>query len=300
MNLTERLPVNPMKDVPAKIALEYDLNFTKFLIQTFLHLDVETVEELRLDDKELPFLQEILEDNTIEDVKLSMDTLVTLKDGRQVIVEIQIQHQEFFISRLWAYTFLTASKQFLSLDRRLKVKERYLKIKPIYSLAIVKGRYFDDDRPYRTFSLQDTETSEDLTVLNDKMGVSQDLLRMTIVEVDKYNPKKLTDNERFLYEFYLNKEYSSENVPQILLLTDILLGDKGRWKKEELMRWENDDEIREEGRAEGIAEGAENQALEIAREMIADGEPNDKIIKYTKLPLEKITQLRSKLTPSSV
>lgn len=287
-----RLPVDPMKDVPAKIALEYDLNFTKFLIQTFLHLDVATVEELHLDDKELPLLQEILEDNSFEEMKLSMDTLVTLKDGRQVIVEIQMQHQAFFVSRLWVYTFLTAGKQFLSMAKHLKVKERYPKIKPIYSLAIVKGKYFDDDRPYRTFSLRDIETGEDLIVLNVQSGLPQDLLRMTIVEVDKYNPELLTAEECFLYEFYLNKNYSSGNIPQILSLTDKLLGDKEHWKKEDRMRWENEEYIRDEVRAEAEQE-ADAKLSAIILRMIQRGFQDSDISDLLDIPLQRVAQTRS-------
>ena len=53
---------------------------------------------------------------------------------------------------------------------------------------------------------------------------------------------------------------------------------------------------REEGRAEGLAEGLEKgrkeQALDMARQMIADNMPIEQIVKYTHLSKEDILRLR--------
>ncbi|MBR4267002.1 MAG: Rpn family recombination-promoting nuclease/putative transposase [Bacteroidales bacterium] len=48
---------------------------------------------------------------------------------------------------------------------------------------------------------------------------------------------------------------------------------------------------REEGRAEGRAEGEQSKAISIARMMKADGEPVEKIIKYSGLTAEEISNL---------
>ena len=48
---------------------------------------------------------------------------------------------------------------------------------------------------------------------------------------------------------------------------------------------------REQGIAEGRAEGSHSKAIETARTMLADGEPIDKIHKYTGLSTEEIKQL---------
>ena len=49
-----------------------------------------------------------------------------------------------------------------------------------------------------------------------------------------------------------------------------------------------------QGRAEGRAEGEANMAKETAKRMLEDGEPVEKIIRYTNLTLEQIDELRSK------
>ena len=54
-------------------------------------------------------------------------------------------------------------------------------------------------------------------------------------------------------------------------------------------------EGRMEGRVEGRIEGENRKALEVAKEMLADGEPVEKIIKYSKLALVEIEKLRSEM-----
>ena len=48
----------------------------------------------------------------------------------------------------------------------------------------------------------------------------------------------------------------------------------------------------EEGRAEGHAEGRAEGRAEVAREMLADGMPVDKIARYTELSIEEIAALK--------
>ena len=48
---------------------------------------------------------------------------------------------------------------------------------------------------------------------------------------------------------------------------------------------------REEGRAEGLAEGIAKVRIEIAKGMLSDGMPVDKISKYTGLTAEEIMSL---------
>ena len=47
-----------------------------------------------------------------------------------------------------------------------------------------------------------------------------------------------------------------------------------------------------EGKAEGLAEGKDEKTTEVARAMIANGEPIEKIVLYTGLSLEVIEQIK--------
>ncbi len=46
--------------------------------------------------------------------------------------------------------------------------------------------------------------------------------------------------------------------------------------------------------AENFNEGQEKKAIEIAKKMLADNEPIEKIVKYTKLSIEEIEKLEGK------
>lgn len=56
-----------------------------------------------------------------------------------------------------------------------------------------------------------------------------------------------------------------------------------------LMRYE------EKGREQGKAEGANNSKIEIAKNMLKDNEPIEKIIKYTGLSEKKIIKIQKEL-----
>jgi predicted transposase/invertase (TIGR01784 family) len=51
------------------------------------------------------------------------------------------------------------------------------------------------------------------------------------------------------------------------------------------------EEGKAEGKAEGKVEGKEQRNIEIARQMKAEGEPIEKIIRFTGLSLEEIGRL---------
>lgn len=53
-------------------------------------------------------------------------------------------------------------------------------------------------------------------------------------------------------------------------------------------------EAREAGKEEGREEGIEQEKMQVAKEMLKDNEPIEKIIKYTKLSKEQILNLKEK------
>ena len=52
---------------------------------------------------------------------------------------------------------------------------------------------------------------------------------------------------------------------------------------------------REEGRAEGLAEGERQKAIEIAKEMLAEGDSVERVARLTKLSLEEVEKLKQQL-----
>ena len=69
-----------------------------------------------------------------------------------------------------------------------------------------------------------------------------------------------------------------------------------KWRQEYMKFSELMNEKKEEGRAEGRAEGREEgkvaERTAIAREMLMDNEPIDKIMRYSKLTKEEILAIK--------
>ncbi|PTQ55294.1 MAG: Signal transduction histidine kinase [Candidatus Carbobacillus altaicus] len=55
------------------------------------------------------------------------------------------------------------------------------------------------------------------------------------------------------------------------------------------------EEGRAEGRAEGLAEGERQKAIEIAKEMLAEGDSVERVARLTKLSLEEVEKLKQQL-----
>jgi predicted transposase/invertase (TIGR01784 family) len=85
-----------------------------------------------------------------------------------------------------------------------------------------------------------------------------------------------TKKEGYLVEYLSRKEFMT-----MVLKT---------WTVEEQMEFFKK-EAREEGREEGIEKGREEKAISMAKEMLADGEPIEKIVKYSGLSESQILKL---------
>lgn len=264
MSIKERLPVSPMKDEQSKIAFHRP-EFLKFFSKTFLNLDIETVADFRYTNGELFYVQERHEDGRVKSLKMIIDISVKLKNGKEIIIEIQVSKQDFFFWRLLLYMSGIIIEQFRNMDVDTKVQDRYPLMKPVYGVAIVKGRYFDDDIPFRTFGLKGLENNQPLLVLDKESDSHEQMIQMTIIEIDKYSPDNMTEDEKSLYEFFLNKPYSSGNIPSILTATDDFLYETKDWTEEDIMDWIKEQEIRAEERAEAKA-----QLLEVARKVVKE------------------------------
>ena len=57
----------------------------------------------------------------------------------------------------------------------------------------------------------------------------------------------------------------------------------------------DEEKMKEQERKEAYADGVEDANLRMAKDMLRDGEPFAKILKYSKLPEERIRQLAQSL-----
>ena len=87
-----------------------------------------------------------------QDFYTSIDVLAELDNGTQVIIEIQVHHQNFFINRLWAYLCSQVNQNLEKIRQREgDTHQSYKHIAPVYAIAIVDSNYFSDDLAFHSF-----------------------------------------------------------------------------------------------------------------------------------------------------
>ena len=120
-----------------------------------------------------------------QDFYTSIDVLAELDNGTQVIIEIQVHHQNFFINRLWAYLCSQVNQNLEKIRQREgDTHQSYKHIAPVYAIAIVDSNYFQDDLAFHSFSMREDTTGEALTITNN--GQEHHLVKMAFLELKKY------------------------------------------------------------------------------------------------------------------
>ena len=100
-----------------------------------------------------------------QDFYTSIDVLAELDNGTQVIIEIQVHHQNFFINRLWAYLCSQVNQNLEKIRQQEgNTHQSYKHIAPVYAIAIVDSNYFQDDLAFHSFSMREDTTGEVLTI----------------------------------------------------------------------------------------------------------------------------------------
>lgn len=97
--------------------------------------------------------------------------------------------------------------------------------------------------------------------------------------------KAILETIRICKDRNVLKEYLESREKEVVDIMMFLYDD------EEIMRLYKES-IRTEAMQEGLQEGRQEGKLEIAREMLQDNEPIEKIVKYSKLPMETILELQ--------
>jgi predicted transposase/invertase (TIGR01784 family) len=181
---------------------------------------------------------------------------------------------------------------------QLQVGMMHGELLPVVVVSIIGNKCFPDDIPYISYHYLNESTTQQQYLFS---------LTYVFVELGKFDDSKLGgDAEQWLH---LLKYAPKEQEPSKAISNKIVLSayndlEQFRWTPEEhdayvrsrlAMEAEqlNYEEKYEKGLAEGKAEGEAKRSIEMAKEMLADNEPIEKIIKYTKLSKEEIEQLKS-------
>ena len=213
-----------------------------------------------------------------QDFYTSIDVLAELDNGTQVIIEIQVHHQNFFINRLWAYLCSQVNQNLEKIRQQEgNTHQSYKHIAPVYAIAIVDSNYFSDDLAFHSFSMREDTTGEVLTITNN--GQENHLVKMAFLELKKYRETSKDSIRKPWLEFFGNKPFTQQPERAISQADQLL--DYKSWSEEDRkmfsqlrMREEQallaQDYALETARAEGIEQGLERGKAEGSFAMLAN------------------------------
>lgn len=251
-----------------------------------------------------PLIQDVTFLSPIQDPEISIkktsivDVLCKDSKGNTYIVEMQVAKAKGFEKRAQYY----ASKAYCS---QVNVGEGYKNLKEVVFLAIADYVMFPDKKALKSdHVILDRETFEhDLTDFS-----------FTFLEIGKFKKQKSDINslsnlvEKWCYFFKYAEDVTPEELQKIVGKDRVIKKayeelDRFYWTEEELMSYEA--VIKRELDYEAVMEAALDQKYddgmaearrEIALQMLSDKEPDERIIKYSKISTEELTKLKEELT----
>ena len=228
----------------------------------------------------------------IKDLKSSiLDVRATDESNISYIVEMQVEQLEGFDKRVQYYT----AKQYSS---QIDKGDKYPLLNKVIFIGILDFVFFADDSSYIT---------RHRTVNTKTQRSSLDGMEYNFIELPKFNlelKKIKTLIEKWVY-FIKNAE-NIDVIPSDLkdegLIHAYQDADKHCWTKDELaaydyaaMRLQDERGKTTFAVKKAVKEAVVQKEIEVAKEMICEKEPIEKIMKYTKLEKELILKLIEEL-----
>jgi predicted transposase/invertase (TIGR01784 family) len=210
-----------------------------------------------------------------------LDVKVKTKTGKLVNVEIQVEPSPVLRERVVFY----AAKM---ITGQLKSSNDHSVIKRVISIIITSHNFINDSEKYHNrYTLYDLETS----------SVFSDILEIHSIELPKIptadDGTQLWWWTKFLSaksreEFTMLAEQNPQVKNAVVRLMELSADERTRmlYESRHKMDWDNRGREREAEK-----KGSDNRATIIARSMLTDSEPFEKIQKYTGLTLEEIQDL---------
>jgi predicted transposase/invertase (TIGR01784 family) len=241
----------------------------------------------------LDFLNSLLPDQKITDLtynrvdrlgvteehrKAIFDLYCENDKGERLIVELQKVKQKYFKDRSLYYSTFPIQEQ------AVRGSEWDFKLKAVYFIGILDFVFEDKDRDKTVVTeakLMDTKKNE---VFYDKLT----FMYLQMPNFNKQETELQNHFEKWLFVLrYLSKLQDRPRALQEKIFEKLFaVAEIAKFKPEERMDYEESVKgYRDTKNSIDTAkeEGGEERAINIAREMIADKEPIEKIVKYTKL-----------------
>lgn len=251
-------------------------------------------------------IEEILESEGNQDAQDDKFNRVDIKaknsKGEIIIVEIQNTSEVYYLERI-LYGVAKA------ITEHIQLGDKYKQVKKVYSISIL---YFDlgkgKDYLYEGQNkFIGVHTGDQLEINAKQKGA---IIRRTpaeifpkyyLIRVNEFNKVAKTPIEewmKYLKEGSIDPDTKAPGLQEArkkLLYYSMSEADRHAYDEHlNAIMIQNDvlDSSKEEGRVEGRAEGLEEQKLTTARLMLEDGEPIEKIIRYTGLTRDQIEKAK--------
>ena len=216
--------VSPTLDIMAKKI--FSLPEVTAFIRDILELDVA---DAQIVEGSQPHSMAYEEDDLFS---TAVDVRAKLHDGTEVIIEIQIRKQQYFLNRFHYYLANQLVENVQKLRQQGQTHKMYEQMEPVYGIAILeKSLLLDEEAAINKYWLTNSRSGKQLKAYY-KNGKHQNLLQVAFLELDKYNKdEKLTDAGRQWLEFFGNLPFTkapSQAVAHADSLLDHLAGPRRR------------------------------------------------------------------------
>ena len=282
--------VSPTLDIMAKKIFSLPEVTTAF-IRDILELDVA---DAQIVEGSQPHYMAYEEDDLFS---TAVDVRAKLHDGTEVIIEIQIRKQQYFLNRFHYYLANQLVENVQKLRQQGQTHKMYEQMEPVYGIAILeKSLLLDEEAAINKYWLTNSRSGKQLKAYY-KNGKHQNFLQVAFLELDKYNKdENLTDAGRQWLEFFGNLPFTKA-PSQAVAHADSLL-DSSSWTKEEktmiderIRIQENYDMTLETAIDEAREEGLEQGRKQLVYEMVSRGMSPDLISEMTGLSIEEIKSM---------
>ncbi|HEL1619121.1 TPA: Rpn family recombination-promoting nuclease/putative transposase [Streptococcus suis] len=283
--------LKPTQDTVAKKIFQ-NKEVTKAFVSDILNLAVTEVELLDGHQISLP------NDHSPRGFYTVTDILVKLDDGTQVIIEIQIVKQKFFINRLWTYICTQVHDNFEhARQEHGDTHTTHEWLYPVYGIALVEKNYFDDDKPFHIFSLREECTNQELFIQPKNSYKEHSLVKLAFLELGKYQPETISEYDlKKWFEFFGNRDFTIQ-PDKIISQAEHAL-DYTTWTKEEQDMWDKEfdrEELYYSSLREAREETQQKERIQIAQRLLLKNMSDNDIAELTTLPVSLVEQLRRQL-----
>ena len=310
--------ISPTLDLIAKKIFSIPDVTAKF-IQEVLDLPIRSVEILEGNQiHEQGFLGDFPFETSV-DVRAKLDT------GLEVIIEIQVMKQEYFVNRFYYYLANQLIENVRKKRKKGQTHQMYEDLVPVYGI---------EASPVNVYEVRHAIHGGPL-LANSKGNQRHNLLRLAFLELDKYNERRgaqVSDPLQQWLEFFGNHPFSHQPDQVIEQAESLLI--PSNWTKEEKDMIDERIRLREnwnmcmetllketkeeagkialeqgleqgrmqgleqgrvQGVEEGLKQGREEATLRIAQGLLANGFSTEDVQQYTNLSEEQIEQLKDSL-----